>query len=304
MTDPTHIIESTNDHSSRSPVARLRTLWDHRELVGNLTRRELKVKYSDSILGLVWTLLNPLLYLVVFSIVFTELLRSGVPRYGIFLLSGLLGWTLFSAGVTGATSSIVANGPLVQKIWFPREVLPIASIAAALVNFMFQAIVLAIGMAVLRHQPEWTMMWLLVPAAIVTIMLAVALGLVLSALNVYLRDIQHLLELAILAMFWFTPIVYQYDLIGESATQRFGASYGWIGLLNPMTSVVITFQRVLYNPTRFPAGSDAAAAFDLLDQPSSWYLRNLLIVGALAAVAIYGSLRAFDRLEADLGEEI
>ncbi|HSL59750.1 MAG TPA: ABC transporter permease, partial [Acidimicrobiales bacterium] len=118
-----------------SPVRRMANVWAYRELLGNLARKELKVKYKDSVLGFVWSLLNPILYLVVFSLVFREILRVQVPDFGIFLLSGLLAWNLFSAGVSAGTASIVGNAGLVQKVWFPREILPLANLAAALVHF-------------------------------------------------------------------------------------------------------------------------------------------------------------------------
>jgi hypothetical protein len=111
------------------PTERIRHLWQYRELVGNLTRKELKVKYKNSVLGFAWSLLNPLMYLVVFSLVFGEVLDVNIPYYGLFFLSGLLAWNLFSTGLSAGTSAIVANAQLVTKVWFPRESLVIASVA-------------------------------------------------------------------------------------------------------------------------------------------------------------------------------
>src|SRR3546814_8300150 len=122
-------------------LQRGRRVWEYRELLGSLTRRELKIKYKDSVLGFLWTLLNPLLYLVVFSIVLAVLLKTNVPLSGVFLLSGLLAWTMFSTGVTGAPISITGHGPLVQQVWFPREILPLSAIGDALITFLFQFVV-------------------------------------------------------------------------------------------------------------------------------------------------------------------
>ena len=280
---------------------RIRRVWEYRELLSSLTRRELKIKYKDSILGFLWTLLNPLLYLVVFSIVFTVFLKTNVPLYGVYLLSGLLAWTLFSTGTTGATISITGNGPLVQKVWFPREVLPLSAIGAALINFFFQAIVLAIALVVFMRAPAWDYAPLLVPALLVTMLWAAALGIVLSAINVHYRDVQHFLELFFLAWFWLTPIVYQYDLMGDMLIAR-----GWsdrLAMLNPMVPVVTTFQRVIYNPTH-ELGTEAAMNFDLLMRPQSWYLGNLAFSGAIAVVVLLVGVRIFGKLEADLGEEL
>jgi ABC-2 type transport system permease protein len=195
-------------------------VWQYRELLGNLARKELKVKYKDSVLGFVWSLLNPLLYLVVFSLVFSEVLRVQVPRFGIFLLSGLLAWNLLSAGVSGGTASIVANGSLVQKVWFPREVLPMAAIGAAIVHFVLQLAVLAVALVVFRHAPDWSSMVAFVPAMIALLLLTAALGLLLAAVNVGLRDTQHLLELGLLAWFWLSAIVYPYSLVADRLGDR------------------------------------------------------------------------------------
>jgi ABC-2 type transport system permease protein len=291
-----------NGTRPRSVSARVRDVWTYRELLVNLTRRELKVKYKNSVLGFLWTLLNPLLYLAVFSVVFGSFLRTAVPLYGIFLLSGLLTWNVFSIGTTSATTSIVANGPLVQKVWFPREILPLAAVGAALINFFFQFTVLAVGLVVFWHPPAWHLLPLLVPALLVTVLLATALGLMLSAVNVYLRDVQHFLELAFLAWFWLTPIVYQYDFIADSVRGRLGEEWERLVLLNPMIAVTTTFQRVIYNPS--PTGDPATDPFLLLFRPATWYLTNLAIVGVVALVLLYAAIRVFGRLEANLGEEI
>lgn len=290
-----------NRTTAMSFVQRLIRIWGYRELLTSLTRRELKVKYKDSVLGFLWTLLNPLLYLVVFSIVFTVFLRSNVPSYGIYLLSGLLAWNLFSTGVVGATMSITGNGPLVKKVWFPREVLPLSAVGASLINFFFQAIVLAVALAVFQRSPDWTLLPLLLPALLVALLWAVALGIVLSALNVHFRDVQHFLELFLLAWFWMTPLVYQFDFMGDMLIRR-GLSER-LAMLNPMIPVVTTMQRVIYNPLH-EIGHPAGENFDLLIRPTSWYLGNLAISGALGLVVLSLAVVVFGRLEADLGEEL
>lgn len=277
-------------------------VWQYRELLVNLVRRELKVRYKDSVLGFLWTLLNPLLYLAVFSLVFGEILRSNVPRYGLFLLSGLLAFNLFSVGLTAATTSITANGPLVQKVWFPREILPLAAIGANLITFFFQLTILMVGLALFRQAPEWSMLWLVVPTLAVTLLIATGLGLLLSAVNVHFRDVQHFLELGLLTWFWFTPIVYAYDFVGTALIGRWGDGAERLAMLNPMMPVVTTFQRVVYNPDNF--GAEADEHFSLLMRPTSWYLQNLAISAVFGLVFLYVGFRVFTRLEANLGEEL
>jgi len=273
-----------------SLAQRLAAVWAYRELLGNLTRKELKVKYKNSVLGFMWSLLNPLLYLIVFSVVFQEILRAQIPTYAIFLLSGLLVWNLFSNGLASATGSIVGNASLVQKVWFPREVLPLSSIGAALVHFFLQTLVLASAMLVLRHPPSPLGLLLVIPALLCLLLILSGLGVFLSALNVKLRDIQHLLELVLLAWFWFTPIVYEYLPIQD----RLG-SWSWIAFINPVLPIVMAFQRALYNP---PSG------IVLPDESLLWYFRNLGVSAVVGVVLVVVGFTMFGRMEADLAEEI
>jgi ABC-2 type transport system permease protein len=276
----------------RTTWQRLRDIWEHRELLRNLVRKELKVKYKSSVLGFVWTLLNPALYLVVFSIVFKFILRSSVPYFAIFLLSGLLAWNLFAAALSGGTTSLVANAPLVQKVWMPREVLPLAAIGAALMHFLFQLSVLAGALLIFRKPMLWSYLPLLFVALIVLLIFVSALAIACSAVNVYLRDTQHLLELVLLAWFWMSPIVYPY----EQVAARLGRAASLL-LLNPMVPIIVTFQKVIYNPAPsdniLPPNADAW-----------WYTRNLAIVGVASIVLFFVAMRLFARLEDNLAEEI
>lgn len=294
------------ENGTRPPAfwARVADIWAYRELLGNLARRELKVKYKNSVLGFVWTLLNPLLYLVVFTIVFTVILKNPTPRYGLLLLSGLLAFNLFSVGLTAATTSITANGPLVQKVWFPREILPLAAVGANLITFCFQMIILAVGLAIFRQSPEWSMLWLAIPALLATLMITIGLGLMLSAMNVYFRDVQHFLELGLLTWFWLTPVVYLYSFVAKALIEHFGARGERLAMLNPLVPIVITFQRILYNPKNFTPAQQAGAFDQLLGRSTLWYLENLGVSIAYGVLFIYLGFKIFSRLEANLGEEL
>jgi ABC-2 type transport system permease protein len=145
------------DVSSRPNAwQRVVNVWRYRELLVSLVRKELKVKYKNSVLGFVWSLLNPALYLVVFYVVFKYFLGAGLPLFAIFLLAGLLPWNLFGVALGAATGSIVQNPSLVTKVWFPREILPLASIGAGLVHFVLQTIVLFAALLIFRHAPSPT----------------------------------------------------------------------------------------------------------------------------------------------------
>jgi ABC-2 type transport system permease protein len=289
---PGHEEPATRTVSRRpGPIERARNVWEYRELLANLVRKELKVKYKNSVLGFVWSLLNPLLYLVVFSIVFQAIMKAGIAYFPIFLLSGLLCWNLFSNGLGGSTASIVSNASLVQKVWFPREILPLAAIGAALVHFFLQLTVLIAALIVFQKAPDWKAIPLLFLATAVLLLLAASLGIGLAAVNVYLRDTQHLLELVLLAWFWMSAVVYSY----QSVAERLGAK-SWVFLLNPMVPIITTFQRVIYNP-------DPSQKI-LPDVGLGWYLRNLAFTGAGAFAVMLGALWVFGRLEDNFAEEI
>ena len=304
LTAASNQLDELVEVGKRSPAVldRLADLVRHRELLANLTRRELKTQHKDSVLGFAWNLMNPLLYLAIFSVVFTWVLPSGMPRYALNLLAGLLVYQLFSSGITGAATSVTGNAPLVQKIWFPREILPVSAILSNLVTFFSRLVILAVGLALFRQSPEWGMVWLLIPALVVTLALATGIGLILAAANVFFRDVQHFLELALLALFWFTPIVYAYDFVGAAIVERWGPGAERLAMLNPITPVVTTFQRVLYNPTNFTP--EQQESFALLLRPTSWFLQNLAISGGYALVALYVGFRMFARLERSFAERL
>jgi ABC-2 type transport system permease protein len=289
LTPPTRVI------SSRVSVRRrLLDIWRYRELLIGLVRKELKVKYKNSILGFVWSMLNPALYLVVFYVVFQVVLKNGMPNFAIFLLSGLLVWNLFSTGLGAATGSVVGNAAIVKKVAFPREILAMAAVGASLVHFMLQGIVMILALLAFRYPPSPGYL-AMVPLALVTLLLfTCALGILLAAVNVYLRDTQHLLELTLLAWFWATPIVYQYRLVSD----RMGART-WLYRLNPITPIVLIFQRAIYVKT------DVGAVHVLpVGVNYKWYLGQLLGVLVVSAVLFLIALRVFARLEGNFAEEL
>lgn len=278
----------------RSVPDQISEIVQRRELLWNLVRKELKVKYKDSVLGFAWSMLNPALYLVVFYVVFGLFLRSGIPLFAIFLLSGLLVWNMFSTGLGGATGAVVANSALVSKVSFPRAVLPLAAVGASVVHFFLQSLVLIGGLVVLRRGIAWSYLPALPVALVVLVLFTAGLGLLLAAVNVYARDTQHLLELALLAWFWMTPIVYQYRLVAD----RIG---DWF-LLNPITPLVVLFQRVLYNTVEATAGGQPLPILPTGDL--WWHLRNIGAVGVVSVVVAWVGLWVFGRLEGNFAEEL
>jgi ABC-type polysaccharide/polyol phosphate export permease len=289
---------------SRTSVAeRFRRIVTYRELLVGMTRKELKVKYKNSVLGFAWSLLNPLLYLVVFYIAFVKILGSGVPSFPIFLLSGLLVWNLFATGLGSACSSVVANSGLVKKVAFPREILPLAAVGSMLVHFFLQSMVLFATLAIIRWDVAWSYVAFLPLALIALLILTGALGILLSAANVYLRDTQHFLELALLAWFWVTPIVYGFMTIG-----RRSGLFAKVYMLNPVTPIVLFFQRALYarldNPNVAPTAADPKLNQILPHWPLTGYLAYLGYSFVVGAIVLAIAIAVFGRCEKNFAEEL
>jgi ABC-2 type transport system permease protein len=277
----------------RSARQQLVEVWRYRELLLGLVRKELKVKYKNSALGFMWSMLNPAMYLVVFYVAFQLVLGSGIPFFAIWLLSGLLVWNLFSTSMGGATGVVTGNASLVNKVWFPRTILPLSVVGANLVHFALQGLVLLGALALFRYDVPWGYIWLVVPALVVLVIFTSAVCIFLSAMNVYARDTQHIVELLVLAWFWMTPIVYAFDLPAQKLAGE--GLPTWLMLINPITPIVIAFQRGLHGggPGLLP-----------MAEGQLWYLRNLGIVGAVSLVLLWGALTFFGRVEGNFAEEL
>ncbi len=224
-------------------------LYQYRELIRNLVIRDLKVRYKGSALGILWSLMNPILMMIVFTIVFTVMTPvAKVDNFPVFLLCGLLPWNFFSASVMGATTSIVSNAALIKKVYFPREVLPISMILANLVHFLIAMTVL-FGMIIIFN--IHITVWILYLPLIILLQVVFTLGisLFLATINVFYRDTQQIMDVLMLAWFFFTPIFYpldilpqSYDLLGYTLDVR-----RLVYIVNPMASLVANYRVILYD---------------------------------------------------------
>jgi ABC-2 type transport system permease protein len=278
----------------------VRDILEYREFLLLSVRTALKVKYKNSALGIVWSMLNPALYLVVFYVVFQLILKNGIPNFAIFLLSGLLVWNFFAGALAGATGSVVGGGAIIKKVSFPREILPLAAVGSALVNFFFQAIVLVLALVLFRYSPGWEYLILLVPALLSVMLFSGGLGLFLGAINVKLRDTMHLLELVLLAWFWMTPIVYPFMLIEQR-----GGLLAQLYKLNPMVWVVTTFQRAIYNQAD-PQSTSGPGKILILPphEGFGFYAWHIGVVLVISAVLFVAGLMYFGRVEGNFSEEL
>jgi len=219
-------------------------LLAYRDLFYNLVVRDLKVRYKKSALGFLWSLLNPLLMMVVFTIVFTILTVPTVDNFPVFVLTGLVAWNFFASSVTGAVHTIVGNSTLINKVYFPRELLPASLVCSNLVNFLLTLLVL-FGFIIAFHI-QITAMVLLLPIIIgIELMLALGIALVVSAINVFYRDVSVLMEVGITAWFFLTPIFYQLERIPHSISFLGIDVWRWVYMLNPMAAIITDYRYVL-----------------------------------------------------------
>ncbi len=231
-------------------------IWQYRELLVNLTVRDLKVRYKNSVLGVAWSLLNPILMMLVFTLVYTVLLGQNNRRdYAAFILCGLLPWNFFSASVMGGTASIVTNSYLIKKVYFPRLVLPTSIMLSNLVNFLIALPVYFILSWLLGVR--FTPYILFLPAVIILELTFIeGVSLLLSTANVFYRDVQQVMEVVILAWFFLTPVIWDANSLTASRTimgvevpvQRL------VYILNPMASIIAAYRDILYYGR--PIGAD------------------------------------------------
>ena len=228
--------------------ASLVEFWQYRELLFNLTVRDLKVRYKNSALGIAWSLLNPILMMLVFTLVYTVMIGQSDRRdYAAFILCGLLPWNFFSASIMGGTSSIVGNSYLIKKVYFPRAILPTSIMLSNLVNFLIALPVYFVLSWLLGVR--FTPYVLFLPVVILVEMIFIeGMSLLLSAANVFYRDVQQIMEVLILAWFFVTPVIWDAGMLPvsrmvggvEVPVQRL--TY----ILNPMASIIATYRDILY----------------------------------------------------------
>lgn len=210
----------------------------YRELLSELTMREIKQRYKQSVLGYAWVILNPFFTMLVMAFVFSIIMRIpdlGVP-YPIYLYAGLLPWTLFSNSLTSASNSLVSNAGLLTKIYFPREIFVLSTILAKIVDFALACSIFIVFMIYYQIPINWNVLWL-IPIFLIQQLLTYALSLFLAAANLFYRDIQYLLSLILLIWMYLTPVIY--------ATEFFPAKYQLIFKLNPMAVIINAYRQVI-----------------------------------------------------------
>ena len=253
-----------------------KNLYNYRELLKTNVKKEIRGKYKNSFLGVLWSFLNPLLQIAVYAIVFPLILRNTQENYVIFLCCGLIPWTFFSVAISRSAFTMVENGNILKKVYFPREILPISVVTSEAVNFLISTIiilafVLFSGMGITKYVFLYPLVF------IAQYLLLLAISLIVSSICVYVRDLQHFIGVFLQLLFYATPIVYASDTIPKD--------FLWILKLNPMTYIINGYRDIFYNQT----------------MPD---IQGLVILVGIILVAIVIGYIIFNKLQRRFAEEV
>lgn len=279
----------------------------HRGLLLELVRRDLQSRYRGSRLGIAWSLLNPLVYMLVYSLVFSTLMKFNVSgtQYPVFILSGLLAWNFFTQAITGSVNSVLGNATLVKKVAFPWVLLTLSSVLAAFINYLISLVLLVPMVLFFKVPLTWALLALPL-LALIMFALALGLSLLVAAGNVYFRDIEYLVTIVMQVWFFATPIIYsltghdhKVDAAGRAIPDTTGIIYRIDHSPNTLAPL---FKPVLYaNPmTWIESAFQDVIAFH--QWPEHWLQVGL--VGVFSALMLAFGLAVFNRLQGHFAEEL
>jgi len=253
-----------------------KNLYQYRELLKTNVKKEIRGKYKNSFLGVLWSFLNPLLQIAVYAIVFPLILRNTQENYVIFLCAGLIPWTFFSTAISRSAFTMIENGNIIKKVYFPREILPISLVISEAVNFVISTLIILIfvlfsGLGLNKYIIFYPII------LIAQILIILAVSFIVSSITVYFRDLQHFIGVALQLLFYATPIVYASDSIP--------ANFAWILKLNPMSYVIDGYRAIFYNQT----------------MPNLGAIAILICVGIIGCIIGY---MIFNKLQKGFAEEL
>jgi len=220
--------------------SKIKELYIYREMLFTLVIKEIKVKYKGSILGFFWSLGNPLLMLIVYSIVFSFIMRIKIKNYAIFLFVALLTWNYFTSSILQASGSLIYNSSLIKKIYFPREILPLTAVFVNLINYLLSLLILIPALIIFKIKITFSI--LAFPLILLTqTLLLIGISLLVSIGNVYFRDLAHIIEIFITIWFFLTPVIYPLEMIPEKFKSLF--------MLNPAVHIIEGYRNIFFYGT-------------------------------------------------------
>ena len=252
-------------------------LYSYRQLLKSNVQKEIRGKYKGSFLGVLWSFVNPLLMTLVYAIVFPLILKNTEPHYITYLVIGILPWNYFTTVISQGTTTILANGGILKKVYFPREILPISVNLSGVINFLISCLVMCLFLICSGIGFSWHIVFFPL-ILLIQYIIQQALIFITSAINVYVRDLEYIINFIISMLFYATPILYSREMFS-------GSSLEWIINLNPIAILINSYRDIFYYQT----------------VPN---IQSLLIVLAVSAIMLYIGLRIFRRLEKGFAEEL
>lgn len=255
----------------------INNLYNYRQLLKSNVMKEIRGKYKGSFLGVLWSFINPLLSALVYAIVFPIILKSSEPNYVTFIIIGILPWTYFTTVIMQGTTTILMNAGIIKKVYFPREILPISINTSGVINFLISCLIIFLFLIFSGIGFSWYILFL--PLIIFTqFILQQAIIFITSAVNVYIRDAEYILNFFISMLFYATPILYSASMFENSPLR-------WLIYLNPMATIINCYR-------------------DILFYQSMPHIKSLLIVLLASCILLYIGLKIFKKLEKGFAEEV
>jgi len=252
-------------------------LYHYRELLKTNVKKEIRGKYKGSFLGVLWSFLNPLLMVLVYALVFPYIMKGdGIPHYLIFLIVAIIPWNYFTTCITTGCNCVWLNGGIIKKVYFPREILPISVVCAGLINFLISCIIILLFLVFGGIGLSIHLLWLPI-ISIIQSMLSLGLLFVLSAINVYVRDVEYIVSFFLSLLFYATPILYTADM--------FPNSIRWVLYINPMAHLIDAYRSIFYYQT----------------MPN---LSSLCYIALLSFIILVVGYLVFRKLEKGFAEEV
>lgn len=251
-------------------------LYQYRELLKTNVKKDVRGKYKASFLGILWSFINPLLQVLVYAIVFPYIMRVQTENYLIFLICGIIPWTWFATSIASGTSCILINGNLVKKVYFPREILPISIVTSGMINFLISCMIILIFVLIGGLGISWHLLFLPL-IVLIQYIVTLAFTFLLSAINVYIKDVEYIVAFILNMAFYATPVLY--------SSEMFDGVILWLFKLNPMAHLINAYRDIFY----------------VHQIPEIGNLLVLLCVGILILFVCY---KIFAKLEKRFAEEI
>lgn len=254
----------------------LKKIYNYRELLKTSIKKEVRSKYKNSFLGVVWSFFNPLLQILVYAVIFSLILKNQQEHYAIFLCSGIIPWTFFSIAINRSAFTIIENGNIIKKVYFPREIIPISVVTSEAINFLISTFII-LGFVVLGGIGISKVILLYPIVLIAQYLIILSISFIVSSICVYFRDMQHFIGIMLQLLFYATPTVYSQDSIPTN--------FQWILKYNPMTYIINAYRDIFY-------------------YKKAIQIPTIIIMIFIGTIAVIIGLKFFNRLQKGFAEQL